>query len=168
MLGYGMMLPIVPFYIERKGGAESNWDCSPPPPRQSVISFAPVWGAVSDRVGRKPILTTGLLGYGIAMFLFGLATKLWMLFVAPALIGILLSAVLPSFMAYIGESTTEKDRGGGMGKMGAAGFIFDINVNYPFLSGAAIQFMGFVISLVWVSQEGRETTHAGLQPPLAL
>ena len=129
--------------------------------------FAPVWGAVSDRVGRKPILTTGLLGYGIAMFLFGLATKLWMLFVAPALIGILSSAVLPSSTAYIGESTTEKDRGV-VGKMGAAGFIFDINVNYPFLSGAAIQFMGFVISLVWISQEGRETTHAGLQPPLAL
>ncbi len=93
-----------------------------------------------------------------------------MLFVARGYngIGILSSAVLPSSTAYIGESTTEKARGGGMGKMGAAGFIFDINVNYPFLSGAAIQFMGFVISLVWVSQEGRETTHAGLQPPLAL
>jgi len=41
------------------------------------------------------------------------------MFVAPALIGILSSAVLPLSTAYIGESTTEKERGG-MGKMGAA------------------------------------------------
>ena len=34
-----------------------------------------------------------------------------------------------------------------------AGFIFDVNVNYPYLSGAAIMFVGFLISLVWVSQK---------------
>jgi len=45
-----------------------------------------------------------------------------------------------------------------------AGFIFDVNVNYPYLSGAAIMFVGFLISLVWVSQGSGETTSAGLQP----
>jgi uncharacterized protein YsxB (DUF464 family) len=41
--------------------------------------FALVWGAVSDCVGRKPILALGVLGYAIALLLFGLATQLWML-----------------------------------------------------------------------------------------
>jgi DHA1 family multidrug resistance protein-like MFS transporter len=45
-----------------------------------------------------------------------------------------------------------------------AGFIFDVNVNYPYLSGAAIMFVGFLISLVWISQGGKETSSAGLQP----
>jgi len=33
-----------------------------------------------------------------------------------------------------------------------AGFVFDLNVNYPYLSGAAIMFDGFLVSLIWVSQ----------------
>jgi len=42
------------------------------------------------------------------------------------------------------------------------GFIFDVNINYPYLSGAAIMFVGFLISLVWVSQGRKETPSAGL------
>jgi len=38
-----------------------------------------------------------------------------------------------------------------------AGFIFDVNVNYPYLSGAAIMFVGFVVSLIWVSQRVKVT-----------
>ena len=45
-----------------------------------------------------------------------------------------------------------------------AGFVFDVNVNYPYLSGSVILFIGFLISLVWVSQSGKEITGAGLQP----
>ena len=44
-----------------------------------------------------------------------------------------------------------------------AGLVFDVNVNYPYLSGAVIMFIGFLISLVWVSQGGRETADTGLQ-----
>jgi len=45
-----------------------------------------------------------------------------------------------------------------------AGLAFDINVNYPYLSGGVIMFIGFLLSLVWVSQEKRETVGGGLQP----
>lgn len=44
-----------------------------------------------------------------------------------------------------------------------AGFIFDVNVDYPYLSGSAFMFVGFLISLVWVSQGRKETTRAELQ-----
>jgi DHA1 family multidrug resistance protein-like MFS transporter len=37
-----------------------------------------------------------------------------------------------------------------------AGFIFDVNVTYPYLSGAAIMFIGFIISLIWISQPRAE------------
>ncbi len=44
-----------------------------------------------------------------------------------------------------------------------AGFIFDVNFDYPYLSGAAILFIGFLISLIWVTQSRKEI--AGETPP---
>lgn len=82
--------------------------------------FSPIWGSASDKFGRKPILLIGLSGFAIMLFCFGLATQLWMLFVARTLSGILSSACLPSAMAYIADTTSEEERGGGMGMMGAA------------------------------------------------
>jgi DHA1 family multidrug resistance protein-like MFS transporter len=83
--------------------------------------FGPIWGSISDRVGRKPILMIGMFGYAIAMLAFGIATKLWMLLVFRAISGILSSATITTTMAYIGDSTSEKQRGGGMGIIGAVG-----------------------------------------------
>jgi DHA1 family multidrug resistance protein-like MFS transporter len=84
------------------------------------LIFSPVWGSVSDRLGRKPVLIIGILGNGLSMLFFGLATQLWMLFAARILSGILSSATLPTTMAYISDSTSEEDRGDGIGKLGAA------------------------------------------------
>jgi len=44
-----------------------------------------------------------------------------------------------------------------------AGFIFDTNVNYPYLSGSVIMFIGFLISLVWIPQSRKEAASVGLQ-----
>jgi DHA1 family multidrug resistance protein-like MFS transporter len=54
------------------------------------------------------------------MALFGLSTRLWMLFASRALSGVLSAAALSTAMAYIGDSTSEKERGGGMGALGGA------------------------------------------------
>ncbi|HSF82288.1 MAG TPA: MFS transporter, partial [Anaerolineales bacterium] len=62
----------------------------------------------------------GLLGYGIAMLFFGLATELWMLYVARGVGALLSAATMPTTMAYISDSTSEQERGGGMGVLGAA------------------------------------------------
>ena len=45
-----------------------------------------------------------------------------------------------------------------------AGYAFDVNVHYPYISGAAIIFVGFLISLVWISQESRLATSTDVQP----
>lgn len=62
----------------------------------------------------------GMLGYGLSMGLFGLSTELWMLFASRALSGVLSAATLATAMAYIGDSTGDKDRAGGMGALGGA------------------------------------------------
>jgi DHA1 family multidrug resistance protein-like MFS transporter len=120
MLGFGMVLPIFPFYIESMGASGTDLGLLTAISPLMQLIFAPVWGAVSDRTGRKPILVVGLLGYGISMLLYGLASQLWMLFVARGVGAILSAATLPTTYAYVSDSTTEKDRGGGIGILGAA------------------------------------------------
>jgi DHA1 family multidrug resistance protein-like MFS transporter len=120
MLGFGMMIPILPYYINSFGASGSSLGLLMATYALMQLFFAPVWGSLSDRLGRRPILLLGVLGNALTQLLFGLATSLWMLFVARALAGILSSATLPVAMAFIGDSTSEEKRGGGMGVVGAA------------------------------------------------
>lgn len=120
MLGFGMVIPILPFYIVRFGAGGSAFGILVAIASLTEFLFGPFWGGVSDRVGRKPILMIGMVGYGLSMLFFGLSTQLWMLYAVRALSGVLSSATLSTSMAYIGDSTSEKERGGGMGLLGAA------------------------------------------------
>jgi DHA1 family multidrug resistance protein-like MFS transporter len=128
MIGLGITQPVLPFYVERLalGGGAS---------RQAVamhiglitsvfalgqLLFAPVWGRLSDRTGRRPLLLIGIAGYAVSQVLFGLATSLWMLYAARILGGILSSSALPIAAAYVADMTTEQDRGRGMAALGTA------------------------------------------------
>jgi DHA1 family multidrug resistance protein-like MFS transporter len=119
-LGFGVVMPIIPFYMERFGAGGTELGLLVASYAVMRLFFGPIWGGVSDRVGRKPILMLGVLGYGITMVGFGLATALWMMFAARILSGVLSSATSPTAMAYIGDSTAEEDRSQGMGLLGAA------------------------------------------------
>ena len=121
MLGFGMVVPVFPFYIEQMGAGGSAFGLLVAIAAFTELVFGPVWGSLSDRTGRKPILMIGLFGYALSLVLFGLSTELWMLFVARALSGVLSSATVAPAMAYIGDSTPQSERGGGMGTLGAAG-----------------------------------------------
>lgn len=120
-LGFGVVMPIIPFFMEQLGAGGTELGLLVASYAVMRLIFGPIWGSLSDRVGRKPILMIGVLGYGITMVGFGMATKLWMMFAARILSGVLSSATSPTTMAYIGDSTSEEDRGGGMGILGAAG-----------------------------------------------
>jgi DHA1 family multidrug resistance protein-like MFS transporter len=120
MLGYGVVIPILPFYIDQMGAGGTELGLLVSSYAVMRLVCAPVWGSLSDRIGRKPVLMIGICGYAITMIWFGLATQLWMLFAARILSGILSSATAPTTLAYIGDSTAVKDRGGGMGALGAA------------------------------------------------
>jgi DHA1 family multidrug resistance protein-like MFS transporter len=157
MLGYGIVLPIMPFYIQQlgAGGRELGWLMATYALMQLI--FAPLWGILSDRVGRKPVLTVGVLGYAISLLMFGLATNFWMLFVARSLSGILSSATMPTAMAFIGDTAPEKERSGEMGQLGAAagigvvagpllgGWLSADSLSLPFFVGAALAFLAFLL-----------------------
>jgi DHA1 family multidrug resistance protein-like MFS transporter len=156
-LGFGLVMPIIPFYMELLGAGGTELGLLVASYAVMRLIFGPIWGSLSDRVGRKPILMIGVLGYGITMIGFGLATQLWMMFVARILAGVLSSATAPTTMAYISDSTTEEERGGGMGMLGAAGALGAIfgpalggllaerSLSLPFFIAAGMSFLALIL-----------------------
>ena len=118
MLGYGILLPTLPYYTERLALKE-NLDTdlinfhiglltSIYPLFQLI--FVVVWGKLSDRYGRKPIILIGLIGFVIMQLLTGLVTSLAMLYIARIFGGIFTSSVIPVSNAYLSDITSEKRR----------------------------------------------------------
>jgi len=85
------------------------------------LLFGPVWGSLSDRVGRKPILMLAWWGTACRLCCSALPRSCGCSTAARALSGVLSAATASTAMAYIGDSTSDEDRGGGMGMLGAAG-----------------------------------------------
>ena len=159
MFGFGMVIPIFPFYIEELGAGGSELGLLVATSAFLEFTFGPLWGSISDRFGRKPILMIGLVGYAISTFLFGISNQLWMLFAARALSGVLSSATITSAMAYVTDITTEENRGDGMGKIGAAmalgimlgpglgGWLAKGSLSRPFFIAAGMSILSLVV--VW-------------------
>ncbi|MCC6476461.1 MFS transporter [bacterium] len=138
LLGFGLIIPALPFYAESYGASFLTIGLLSASYSAMHFLFSPLWGRLSDRIGRRPVLLFGLAGSAGAFLMFGLADTLFWLFAARILAGILSSATLPTAQAYIADSTTPEDRAKGMGLIGAAfglGFIFG-----PAVGGVLTQF----------------------------
>lgn len=96
----------------------------------SAASFvmSPIWGSVSDRIGRRPVILTGILGYCVSFALLAFALDhLWLIYVSRLLGGLFSGAVISCAVAYVADITTEQDRTKGMGLVGMSiGFGFII------------------------------------------
>jgi MFS transporter, DHA1 family, multidrug resistance protein len=181
MMGFGMIIPIIPFYIESFGASGSELGILMAVFALMQFFFSPIWGSLSDRYGRKKFLLIGAIGNALSMLFFGLSTQMWMLYISRALAGSLSSATLPTAMAYIGDSTTDEERGGGMGIMGAAmgvgmvigpglgGWLAEYSLQLPFYVAAVLSALATVLIILVLPEslppEKRITTEGQLQGP---
>jgi DHA1 family multidrug resistance protein-like MFS transporter len=120
LIGFGVLIPLEAFLVEKFGASGQELGALISLHALCQLLFSSLWGSISDSVGRKPILMVGALGNALALLMFGLASHLWMLFIARALAGIFAAATMPTALAFIADSTTVENRGGGMGVIGAA------------------------------------------------
>ena len=126
LLGFGLLLPLLPYYAETYGAtglAVGLLNTS-----FSFMQFlsSPLWGRLSDRVGRRPVILISLIATSVSYLAFGLAASLPVLFASRILAGIA-GGVIPTTQAYIADTTSPADRTKGMGLIGAAfglGFVF--------------------------------------------
>ena len=164
MLGFGMVIPIFPFYVEKLGAGGTELGLLVATSALLEFLLGPMWGSISDRFGRKPVLIVGLFGYAISAFLFGISTQLWMLFAARALSGILSSATITSAMAYVGDITSAEDRGDGMGKIGASmalglmvgpgvgGWLGKESLSTPFFIAAGMSVLAMLLVVLFLTE----------------
>ncbi|MHA1992278.1 MAG: MFS transporter [Candidatus Hodarchaeales archaeon] len=126
LLGFGMVLPILPFWATHViGTSEFVFGILLATYSAMTFLFAPIWGRLSDRVGRRPIILIGLslsfLGF-TALFLTAVffIESLVLLFISRMIAGIGAAAVLPTAQAYVSDSTVGKERNKGFALIGAA------------------------------------------------
>lgn len=145
LLGFAIVLPLLPRYGE-------FYNASGPVLGLLMASFsamqflcAPLWGRLSDRIGRRRVLIIGLIGSTLSYLFFGVIsqmqpTDIWLglgpiswLFVTRIGAGIA-GATIPTAQAYIADTTDESNRGRGMALIGAA---FGVGFTFGPLIGAA-------------------------------
>jgi len=126
LLGFGILIPIQPFYAESFGARPAVVTLLSASFSLVQFLFAPLLGRLSDSVGRRPIMLFTIAVNALGYTLFGLAQNLPMLFAARITSGFG-SANLGTAQAIIADITTKENRAKGMGLLGAAfglGFIF--------------------------------------------
>ena len=126
LIGFGIIIPLLPYYAQTYGATGITVGLLTTSFSFCQFLFAPVWGRLSDRIGRRPVLVTSLLVTGLSYLIYAAAHSLAVLFISRMLAGVA-GAVLSTAQAYVADTTTPENRTKGMGLIGAAfgmGFIF--------------------------------------------
>ncbi|MCC7137680.1 MAG: MFS transporter [Planctomycetes bacterium] len=158
LLGFGIVIPLLPLYTKDYGGSELTGGLVVGAFSAMQFLFAPFWGRLSDRLGRRPVLATTLLGTALSYLLFAFARDLTVLFAARTLAGFF-GANIPVAQAYVADVTTPETRARGMGMIGMAfglGFVLGpafgallsehVGRAAPGLAAAALSGTAFVIA----------------------
>jgi DHA1 family tetracycline resistance protein-like MFS transporter len=126
LLGFGIVVPLLAFFAKQYGATGRMVGVVLGVYSLMQFFFSPVWGRLSDRIGRRPVLIISLCGSVVGYALFGFAGSIATLLLARIVSGIA-AANIGTAQAYVADSTTPENRAKGMGLIGAAfgmGFIF--------------------------------------------
>jgi DHA1 family tetracycline resistance protein-like MFS transporter len=125
LVGFGLVIPLLPFYAVRFAASPQEVTALLAIYSLAQLVTAPLWGRLSDRVGRRPVLLVSLTASALAYLWLGGASALWMLFAARGFAGACAGNIAAA-QAYIADVTGPEERARGMGLIGAAfglGFI---------------------------------------------
>jgi DHA1 family tetracycline resistance protein-like MFS transporter len=185
-VGFGIVLPLLPYFAEKFGASPLQVTLLATVYSFTQFLFAPIWGRMSDRWGRRPIILFTLAGLVVGYLWLTLAESLLALFLARAFTGAMASnnGVIG---AYITDITSVAERAKGMGRVGAAhglGFIVgpaigglfagsdpvNPDLQLPFLIAACLSAIALLIAIIQVretvTQETRNAAAKGQKNPL--
>ena len=152
--GFGLIIPVFPNLIQglihgtlSEASIWSGWLTFAYAAMQFI--FAPIIGNLSDKYGRRPVLLSSLLAFGLDYILLSFAPTIWWLFAGRLIAGIT-GASFTTATAYIADISTNENRAQNFGMVGAAfglGFIIgpaiggllgELNPRMPFMVAAAL------------------------------
>jgi MFS family permease len=143
VLGFTMLIPILPYYAEHYGASPVAVGLIYSTVALCALVASPLWGRLSDRIGRKGVLLAAQIASAIGFILLGIGGALWVIYVARAIEG-LGGGGLGVTQAYVSDVTTPEERARAFGLVGATfgiGFLIG-----PALSGILVRF-GYAVPL---------------------
>src|SRR5512144_27561 len=114
-----MVIPVMPLYARQLGAPEVWTGLLSTGYSAMQFVFAPIWGQLSDRIGRRPILLVSIAMTAVAFLMYGLAGSFAMLLVSRLFAGAA-TANIAIAQAYVADVTPPEERARGMGVLGAA------------------------------------------------
>lgn len=164
LIGFGIVLPLQPFYAQAFGASPGVVTLVAASYTAAQFAFAPIWGRVSDRIGRKPVLLATSFGSCLAYVWLAHTESLEGLFLARAFGGIMAGNIGVAH-AYVADLVPPDRRAGAMGRVGAAaglGFVVGPAIGgllagpdplqgdfaAPFLFAGAIAALAFVLTAI--------------------
>ena len=158
MSGIGLIIPIMPAYLETFGVAGQALGTLIATFAFAQFLFSPISGELSDKYGRKNLIIFGLVVFGLSQLLFGMATELWVLYLARFFSGVGGAFLIPPMMAFVADITTYEERGKGMGLLGASmslgfmigpgigGFLSEVSLQFPFYVATSVALLSALLS----------------------
>lgn len=146
LVGFGIVITLLPLYAEGRNATGVELGAIVAAFSAMQFIFSPIWGRISDRIGRRPVLLLSTLGAVGAYVIFALgsglkgnAAALWTIFFSRIFAGICGGNITVA-QAYIADITPPEDRSRKMGLIGMAfglGFIFG-----PIIGGVSYSYLG--------------------------
>lgn len=158
-VGFSVLIPVLPLYAARLGATSLEVGLILSLYAVAQLLFLPVWGWLSDRIGRRPVLLVSLAGTVGAFVLLGLAESLAAVYVARVLGGFF-AASIGTAQAVVTDVTPPEERARGMGLIGAAfglgfvlgnpigGWLGAVDERLPFYAIAALAFVNLVLTFL--------------------
>jgi len=146
LIGFGIVLPLLPTYAKDLGANPFMIGLIAAIFSIMQFIFSPLWGKLSDKVGRRPVMLISIFITALSYLVFSRASTIALLLFARGLSGIG-SANIATAQAYITDVTDSKSRSGAMGMMGAAfgiGFIIGPLIGGLLKHNYGIQMVGYV------------------------
>jgi predicted MFS family arabinose efflux permease len=151
LLGFGMVIPVMPVYAERLGASEAWVGLLSAGYSLMQFVFAPIWGRLSDRVGRRPVLLVSIAMTAAAFAMYGAASTFAVLLASRLFAGAA-TANIAIARAFVADVTPPEGRARGMGIIGAAfglGFVLGPAIG-GFLSGVSLSLPPYAAAVLAV------------------
>lgn len=164
MTGYGIVLPTLPFIADdigltsfQMGSLITGWAVS-------QLITAPIWGRFADKIGRRPVLIFGLLGFGIAFLILIFAQTYLQLLLARVIGAALSSGTHPAVFSMVADYSSEKERNVSIAQIGAVnglgflcgpavgGIFTPFGVMVPFIVAGSLALVTIPLALIYIKE----------------